>query len=447
MPARDSGCMPDDRKTLTALFLVLQGGLALLAAVGLAAFARFTNSSGAMAVPQLLAFGGPVASLCLAVGITRGWRVARVGAVIWQAFTLLGTLFTLVLGGTLTLTLSVSGIALPLTILFLIIRSHGSGNQLHRALTTGLLLLTGVIHLALIPDHMAEQPWLVPWFALDGAAFVTLGIASSRPSRWPRALAAGLLTATIAAYVGIVASGREAVDDLGVATKLIELLALGLILWPKRSRFGWRAVAATATLLAAITTSGAVTWAATLRPDAAGMAHGKVILRAGPPTDEQRAAAVKLLEDTRSGIERYTDVQVALADGYRPAQPAGGATAHYNNPAYEKAGRVVDTNRPEALVYANTPRGPLLLGAMYMLPRNTQPPDIGGSLTEWHTHANVCFLLPFGIDGLQSPYGTCSIGALNAPLPPMLHVWTVANPGGPFGDLSPAFEARLARGE
>jgi hypothetical protein len=447
MPARDSGRMPDDRKTLAALFLVLQGGLALLAAVGLAVFARFTNSSGAMAVPQLLAFGGPVASLCLAVGITRGWRVARIAAVIWQAFTLLGTLFTLVLGGTLKLTILLAGIALPLAILFLVVRPNGSGFQLHRGLLAGLLLLTGVIHLGLVPDHLIEQPRLGPWFALDGAAFVILSIASLRSNWWPRAVAAGLLVLTIAAYVGIVANGREAVDDLGVATKLIELVALGLILWPRRIRFGWRAVAATSTLLVAILTSGAVTWAATLRPESAGMAHGKVILRAGPPTDEQRAAAARLLEDTRAGIERYTDVHVALADGYRPSQPAGGATAHYNNPAYEKDGRVVDANHPEALVYANTPRGPLLLGAMYMLPLNTQPPDIGGSLTEWHTHANVCFLLPFGIDGLQSPYGTCSVGALNAPLPPMLHVWTVANPGGPFGDLSPAFETRLARGE
>jgi hypothetical protein len=439
--------MPDDRKTLTALFLVLQGGLALLAAVGLAAFVRFNNSGSAMAVPQLLAFGGPLASLCLAVGVIRGWRVARIAAVIWQVFTLLGTLFTLVLGGTLTLTIMLAGIALPLAIVFLVIRPNGSGVQLHRALLAGLLLLTGVIHLGLVPEHMTQQPRLGPWFALDGAAFVILGIASLRSSWWPRALAAGLLVLTIAAYAGVVVSGREAVDDLGVAAKLIELIALGLIVWPRRIRFGWRAVAATGTLFAAITLSGAVTWAATLRPEADGHAHGKVVLHAGPPTDAQRAAAVKLLEDTRTGIERYTDVQVALADGYRPSELAGGATNHYNNPAYEKDGRVVDTNHPEALVYANTPRGPLLLGAMYMLPRNSQPPDIGGSLTEWHTHTNVCFLLPFGIDGLQSPYGTCSVGALNAPLPPMLHVWTVANPGGPFGDLTPAFDARLARGE
>ena len=54
----------------------------------------------------------------------------------------------------------------------------------------------------------------------------------------------------------------------------------------------------------------------------------------------------------------------------------------------------------------------------------------------------------FAIDGLESPFGTCPVGSINTPLPAMLHVWTVANPGGPFADdLSPAFVARLTRQE
>src|SRR5260370_18419822 len=113
------------------------------------------------------------------------------------------------------------GVALPLAIVFLVIRRNGSGVELHRALLAGLLLLTGVIHLGLVPDHMTEPPRLGPWFALDGGAFVILGLASLRSSWWPRALAAGLLGLTIPAYVGVVVSGRETVDDLGVAPKLI----------------------------------------------------------------------------------------------------------------------------------------------------------------------------------------------------------------------------------
>lgn len=120
---------------------------------------------------------------------------------------------------------------------------------------------------------------------------------------------------------------------------------------------------------------------------------------------------------------------------------------HYVNPKYMHSG-VVDPQHPQALVYANTPTGPLLLGAMYMLPKANQlPPDIGGSITEWHTHNNLCFLLPtFAIDGLQSPFGTCPVGSINGPTPAMLHVWTVPNPAGPFADLTPAYVAKLIGG-
>lgn len=86
---------------------------------------------------------------------------------------------------------------------------------------------------------------------------------------------------------------------------------------------------------------------------------------------------------------------------------------------------------------------------MYLMPKaNMRPPDVGGSLTEWHTHSNLCFMLPtLSIGSLESPFGTCPIGSINAPIPAMLHVWTVANPSGPFAsELSPAFVARLNHG-
>jgi hypothetical protein len=109
---------------------------------------------------------------------------------------------------------------------------------------------------------------------------------------------------------------------------------------------------------------------------------------------------------------------------------------------------VVGPLHSQALVYAITLNGPLLLGAMYMLPKANQlPPDIGGSITEWHTHSNLCFMLPsLRIDGLESPFGTCPTGSINATTAAMLHVWTVANLGGPFADLTPAYVARLTRG-
>jgi hypothetical protein len=130
-----------------------------------------------------------------------------------------------------------------------------------------------------------------------------------------------------------------------------------------------------------------------------------------------------------------------------PGTPPEGPTVHYTNPKYKLESLVLDPTRPQTLVYASTPGGPMLLGAMYMMPKaNMAPPDVGGSLAEWHTHSNLCFGLPkFVIDGAQSPFGTCPVGSINAPTPAMLHVWTVPNPAGPFADLSPAYLERLRR--
>ncbi len=426
--------MGDDRRALASLLLVLQAALALLAALGLLVYARLSNAVGTLAGPEALAFGGPLVLLLLAVGVKHNWRLAKAGVYGWEALTLIGTGFALLAsaGSSLSLTVALTGIALPLAIIVLIRQASPITRDLRGGLTLGLLMLTGLIHLALVPDHLGSR--LGPLLALDGAAFVALALASLK-HKWWRGPAIALLVLTIGAYLVVIGRGLESVDDLGIATKLVELTAFGLIVWPRGSRVGWRLAMPTASLVLAIGVSGTVAWAATLRPGAGGH-DGKVIQAAAPPTDVQRLAAASLVEDTRAGIARFSDVQVALADGYRPTTPPHAATVHYVNPAYKQVG--VDPSRPQALVYANTPSGLTLLGAMYMQPKARMPaPDIGGSLAEWHSHTNLCFLLPsFVIDGFESPFGTCPVGALNGPTPAMLHVWTVPNANGPFGDFA-----------
>jgi hypothetical protein len=442
--------MTDDRRSLAALLLLLQGGLALLAAVGLVVLARLSNAFGAIAVPAAIAFGGPAVLLVLAIGISRGWRWATFGIPAWEAVTLLGTAFSILTSGgsSLTLTVGLTGLVLPAAIVLLAVRPNASGNALRKGLTVGLLLVTGFVHIALVPEHLRQAPGLGVLFALDGAAFIILALASLRFGWWRRPTTV-LLVATILAYLVVIIRQREAVEDLAVATKLVELAALGLVVWPFDQRLSWRWATATVSLLLAITVSGAVAWAASLRPDAVGHAHdGRAVLAAAPPTDSQRIAAATLVDDTRAGIERYANVQVALDDGYRATTPLG-PMQHYVNQEFQRSGRVLDPTHPPALVYTSTPSGPMLLGAMYMMPKaNMRPPDFGGSLAEWHTHPNVCFMLPtFTLDSLESPFGTCPVGSINAPTPAMLHVWTVANPGGPFAEeLSPAFIARLSHG-
>jgi hypothetical protein len=90
----------------------------------------------------------------------------------------------------------------------------------------------------------------------------------------------------------------------------------------------------------------------------------------------------------------------------------------------------------------------VLIGAMYMMPRRGEPgPQIGGPLTVWHQHSNLCFDNVTGMavafvhsgffDGSDKS-GSCPRGSTNKTTPQMLHVWLIDNPGGPFAlDMDP----------
>ena len=160
-------------------------------------------------------------------------------------------------------------------------------------------------------------------------------------------------------------------------------------------------------------------------------------------TPEQQAAADRLVAETRQDIAPYQDVRVALAAGYRPGAPDGSGTAHYANS--HAPANPLDPRHPAALVYASTKHGPVLLGAMYQMPKQGVPgPDIGGALTPWHYHTNVCFSLPgLLISGLSTPFGECPPGSVRITSADQLHIWTAPNPNGPFGDLDEAWVRKL----
>ena len=123
-------------------------------------------------------------------------------------------------------------------------------------------------------------------------------------------------------------------------------------------------------------------------------------------------------------------------------------STHWMNQAYVKAGYVMDPQRPQGLVYANTTHGPVLLGAMFQMPHHNEfGPDPGGPLTAWHQHENICFT-PFGFEfSFMTPYAICPLGAIDISASPMLHVWIVDNPGGgPFAiDIDSSVVAAIDR--
>ena len=95
-----------------------------------------------------------------------------------------------------------------------------------------------------------------------------------------------------------------------------------------------------------------------------------------------------------------------------------------------------------------------LEAAMYMLPSGTaldDVPDIGGPLTQWHIHDNLCFttdpVAPQVAD-LTDADGTCPPGQQRFdPRVPMMHVWIIPNKCGPFASLEGVGAGQINEGE
>jgi hypothetical protein len=157
--------------------------------------------------------------------------------------------------------------------------------------------------------------------------------------------------------------------------------------------------------------------------------HGDAV----PVTTEELEAAARLVADTKAGVVRLEDLDAAIAEGYAQVAPPRNGLVHYMNFAYNRDGLILDPERPESIIYLNLPDGSwTLVGAMYRMPSPDEPgPRIGGALTSWHAHDNLCRagrqIVAVAADGV------CPRGELYT-TPEMLHVWLVENPDGVFSD-------------
>ncbi len=155
------------------------------------------------------------------------------------------------------------------------------------------------------------------------------------------------------------------------------------------------------------------------------MSDGMVMapVPSGQPTAAQQAAANRLVAQTQATLAKYKSLSAATAAGYVPATNPNGYTVHYANWSAARSDGF-DPSNPAFLVYANTVNGPVLMGAMYLGPAPCTPgPDIGGPLTQWHAHDNLC-LSGGQVVGRTSASGTCASGVHNTNTYFMLHVWT-----------------------
>src|SRR2546427_8082375 len=158
--------------------------------------------------------------------------------------------------------------------------------------------------------------------------------------------------------------------------------------------------------LAMIVVSGDIAgWAASIERStpAAGNRAGPAHVGAAAsrqPTAAELEAATKLIVETRAAVGKYADMKAALAAGYIPMEPTDFQIVHFVNPGYMVDADILDPNHVQSLIYYNGKDGTRLIGAMYIMPRRgLDGPQVGGPLTVWHQHSNLCFDNTTGMAG------------------------------------------------
>ena len=178
--------------------------------------------------------------------------------------------------------------------------------------------------------------------------------------------------------------------------------------------------------------------------DTGGMGHIPARLN-HPPTAEQKVAAQKLIDDAKAAAVRngWTDVKKAEADGYHSIGDDMTGVAHYANLPNHVDGKNFDPDHVEVLVYKvdRATGAKSLQTFMYVMERDLTMdtvPDIAGNLVVYHAHDNLCYTTPTSgkLAGIAIN-GKCTPGGVLVPSQPMVHVWIVDNPCGPFAGVDP----------
>lgn len=243
------------------------------------------------------------------------------------------------------------------------------------------------------------------------------------------------------------AKSRERAWELIAIALFAGLTAFALFWVPGES---WRASGARRPSAGPAEPAGSDIRAADVRPDTATHRHHSPAPEPEPTvgrTDEGRSrtaapsspasAGERLIRRTAEHLSRWQDVAVAEADGYRSIGDASTGHEHLVHAGYALDERILDPSAPESLVYRVDGDRRELVSAMYVLPPGStmaDVPDLGDDRAVWHTHDDLCFDETGRVTG-RSMDGRCVNGGVRVITPPMLHVWIVEHPCGPFAAL------------
>jgi hypothetical protein len=154
-------------------------------------------------------------------------------------------------------------------------------------------------------------------------------------------------------------------------------------------------------------------------------------------TAAQRAIAVGLIDGVKAAMTAFPNVAAVEAAGYVSIKDGGvDGYEHYVNWSYLTDGIEMNPAKIESIVVKKSADGSkTIVSGMYILnigKTMANVPTLAGELTTWHDHQNLCFsgttLVGLAVNGV------CAQGTL-LPTPPMLHVWLIDHPCGPFAGI------------
>ena len=169
---------------------------------------------------------------------------------------------------------------------------------------------------------------------------------------------------------------------------------------------------------------------------------------------EQEDRARQLVLDTQRDLMRWSDHRVAVDEGWISIGDERTGYEHFVKPTTLIDGKFLDTTAPESIVYKVYGETRILVSAMYMANLGTtledsQLIDYAGPLMQWHIHDNLCWKLGDdmrpSITGITDEGGKCPTGSRRANVKiPMVHVWVVPHPCGPFAAVEGLAEGQAA---
>lgn len=169
---------------------------------------------------------------------------------------------------------------------------------------------------------------------------------------------------------------------------------------------------------------------------------------------EQESRARQLVLDTQQDLMRWSDYRVAQDEGWVSIGDERTGYEHFVNPMTLLDGRFLDSKAPESIVYKVYGDTRILVSAMYMANLGTgiddaELTDYAGPLMQWHIHDNLCWKLGAdmrpSITGITDGNDECPEGSRRADVRiPMVHVWVVPHPCGPFAAVEGLAEGQAS---